>query len=208
MSPEALRPAFHAVLRHLQRGKALEDMVFFQDGSLVALDGTGYVSSKTMHGSSCLPTRHRDASITSAPQMVGGALRHPERRAVLPRMPEAILPQDGRKQHAWERHAATRFLAKWRHDPPHLTGMVTDEGLSAHAPPLDTLHEYGCHSSLGGKAGEQASLCAQVQAAAAAGGGTSYARHDRAAGLVPRGRCVHALPLNDARADVRVNLLA
>jgi hypothetical protein len=42
VSPEALRPVFKSGFRQLQRGKALESMVFFEDGYLLALDGTGY----------------------------------------------------------------------------------------------------------------------------------------------------------------------
>ena len=41
VSPESLRPLFQSVLRPLQRGKALEPMVFFNGCSLLALDGTG-----------------------------------------------------------------------------------------------------------------------------------------------------------------------
>src|SRR6266436_5323562 len=45
VSPESLRPSFTSVFRQLQRGKALEDMVFLDGHYLVALDGTGYFSS-------------------------------------------------------------------------------------------------------------------------------------------------------------------
>ena len=41
--PESLRSSFQSVLRHLQRGKALEAMVFWHGHSVVALDGTSYV---------------------------------------------------------------------------------------------------------------------------------------------------------------------
>ena len=64
VSPESLRPLFKSVLRQLQRGKALEPMVFFDGCSLLALDGTGYFSSKTMHGASCLHKVHRNGSMT------------------------------------------------------------------------------------------------------------------------------------------------
>ena len=64
VSPKWLRPVFKSVLRQLQRGKALEPMVFFDDCSLLALDGTGYCSSKTMHCASCLHKVHRNGSVT------------------------------------------------------------------------------------------------------------------------------------------------
>jgi len=53
VSPEALRPLFTSVFRQLQRGKALEEMVFLEGHYLVALDGTGYFSSQTIHCASC-----------------------------------------------------------------------------------------------------------------------------------------------------------
>jgi len=64
MSPEALRPLFKSVLRQLQRGKALEPMAFMDDYYLVALDGTGYFASKTIHCASCLHKVHRNGSST------------------------------------------------------------------------------------------------------------------------------------------------
>jgi hypothetical protein len=68
--PESLRPAFTLVLRQLQRGKALEPMAFLAGHYLVALDGTGYCSSKTIHCTSCLPKEHRNGSITYYHQML------------------------------------------------------------------------------------------------------------------------------------------
>jgi hypothetical protein len=53
VEPESLRPLFKRVFRALQRGKALEDMVFVQGHYLLALDGTGYFSSNQIHCASC-----------------------------------------------------------------------------------------------------------------------------------------------------------
>ena len=53
ISPQWLRPAFKSVLRQLQRGKALEAMPWLDGHYLLALDGTGYFSSKTVHCASC-----------------------------------------------------------------------------------------------------------------------------------------------------------
>jgi hypothetical protein len=64
VSPEALRPVFQGVFRQLQRGKALKPMLFLKGAYLLALDGTGYFSSKTIHCPSCLHKVHRDGSIT------------------------------------------------------------------------------------------------------------------------------------------------
>jgi hypothetical protein len=53
VEPELLRPMFKQVFRQLQRGKALEEMVFVEDHYLLALDGTGYFSSQQIHCASC-----------------------------------------------------------------------------------------------------------------------------------------------------------
>ncbi len=53
VSPTWLRPVFTSVFRQLQRGKALEAMTLLDGHDLLALDGTGYFSSKTMHCASC-----------------------------------------------------------------------------------------------------------------------------------------------------------
>jgi len=69
--PASLRPSFTSVFRQLQRGKALASMVFLNGHYLVALDGTGYFSSKTIHCASCLQKVHRNGSITYSHQMLG-----------------------------------------------------------------------------------------------------------------------------------------
>src|SRR5712664_3451320 len=207
LAPESLRPSFKAAFRQLQRGKALEEMVFFKGCYLLALDGTGYFSSKKIHCQSCLEKHHRDGSTTYAHQMLGAALIHPDRREVIPLMPEPIVKQDGTEKNDGERNAAKRFIAKLRQDHPHLGFIVTEDGLSANAPHIETLHDDGCHYILGVKAGDHADLFKQVQAAEEAGRVTDYERHDRAAGVVHRLRFVNDVPLNASRADVRVNFM-
>jgi hypothetical protein len=207
VSPESLRPSFTSVFRQLQRGKALEDMVFLDGHYLVALDGTGYFSSPTIHCASCLQKVHRNGSITYYHQMLGAALIHPDFREVIPLMPEPIIKHDGREKNDCERNAAKRFIAKLRQDHPHLKFIITEDSLSSNAPHIETLHDHGCHYILGVKEGDHAYLFKQVQAAEEAGRVTSYDRHDRAAGVVHRFRFVNDMPLNESRSDVRVNFI-
>jgi hypothetical protein len=207
VAPESLRPSFTLVFRQLQRGKALEPMVFLDGHYLVALDGTGYFSSPTIHCDSCLHKAHRNGSVTYYHQMLGAAIIHPDFRAVIPLMPEPMVKQDGTEKNDCERNAAKRFIAKLRHDHPHLKFIITEDALSSNAPHIETLHDYGCHYILGVKEGDHTYLFQQVQAAEEAGRVTCYKRHDRAAGLVHRFRFVNDLPLNGSRKDVRVNVI-
>jgi hypothetical protein len=205
--PASLRPLFQGVFRQLQRGKALEAMVFFDDCYLLALDGTGYFASKTIHCAACLQQVHRNGSTTYSHHMLGAAIIHPDLRAVIPLMPEPIVQQDGTDKNDCERNAAKRFMAKLRKDHPHLKFIVTEDSLSANAPHIETRQDYGLHYILGVKEGDHAYRFEQVQAAAQAGRVTYDERHDRAAGVVHRFRFVNDMPLNASNADVRVNFI-
>src|SRR6476661_6535538 len=197
VSPEWLRPLFKSVFRQLQRGKALEDMVFLDGYYLLALDGTGYFSSQTIHCASCLHKVHRHGAITYYHQLLGAAILHPDCRAVIPLMPEPIIKQDGTEKNDCERNAAKRFMTKLRQDHPHLKFIVTEDSLSSNAPHIETLHDAACHYILGVKEGDHTYLFNQVQAAEDAGAVTYYERHDRATGVVHRFRFVNAMPLNE-----------
>ncbi len=207
VSPESLRPVFKSVFRPLQRGKALAAMTFLDGHYLLALDGTGYFSSKQIHCASCLQKVHRNGSITYYHQMLGAAIIHPDLREVIPLMPEPIVKQDGTDKNDCERNAAKRFVARLRQDHPHLKFIVTEESLSANAPHIETLQAHALHYILGVKEGDHAFLFHQVQAAEQAGRVTHYERHARAAGLVHRFRFVNDVPLNASRSDVRVNFI-
>jgi hypothetical protein len=207
LSPKWLRPLFKSVFRPLQRGKALEPMTFLDGHYLLALDGTEYFSSKTIHCASCLHRVHRNGSITYAHQMLGAAIIHPDQRAVIPLMPEPIMNCDGTDKNDCERNAAKRFVAKLCQDHPHLKFIVTEDSLSSNAPHIETLRDHDLRYILGVKEGDHAYLFQQVKAAEQAGRITYYERHERAAGLVHRFRFVNDMPLNASQAHVRVNFI-
>jgi len=207
VSPKWLRPVFTSVFRQLQRGKALEALTFLDGPYLLALDGTAYFSSKTIHCASCLHRVHRNGSLTYAHQLLGAAIIHPDQRAVIPLMPEPIINRDGTDKNDCERNAAKRFVAKLRQDHPHLKFIVTEDSLSSNAPHIETLQDHDLHYILGVKEGDHAYLFQQVQAVEHAGRVISYERHDRAAGLVHRFRFLNDVPLNASHAEVRVNFI-
>ena len=207
VEPESLRPAFTAVFRQLQRGKALEAMVFVEGHYLLALDGTGYFASKAIHCDSCLEHHHRNGTVTYSHQMLGAALIHPDKRAVIPLMPEPIITQDGATKNDCERNAAKRFIAKLRQEHPHLKLIVTEDSLSSNAPHIETLQEHDMHYLLGVKEGDHAFLFKQVVQAEQAGRVTSYEREDRKADVHHRFRFVCGLPLNESNAALRVNFI-
>jgi hypothetical protein len=207
VDPESLRPAFTQVFRQLQRGKALEEMVFVEGHSLLALDGTGYFSSQQIHWASCLEKQPRNGTVTYSQQLLGAALIHPDKREVIPLMPEPIIKQDGTNKNDCERNAAKRFLAKLRQDHPHLNLIVTDDSLSSNAPHIEMLQAHDVHDLWGVKAGAHAFLFNQVAQAEQAGRVTYYDREEAATGAHHRCRFASDMPLNESNTDVRVNFL-
>jgi hypothetical protein len=207
VDPESLRPLFKSVFGALQRGKALEEMVFIDGHYLLALDGTSYFSSQEIHCESCLERHHRNGTVTYSHQMLGAVLLHPDRREVIPLMPEPIIKQDGTEKNDCERNAAKRFLSKLRQDHPHLKLIVTEDSLSSNAPHLRTLIDHDCHYILGVKEGDHRYLFEQVASAEQAGQVRDYDRDDAQSGLRHRFRFASDLPLNEANPDVRVNFL-
>jgi hypothetical protein len=207
VEPELLRPVFKQIFRQLQRGKALEEMIFVEGHYLLALDGTGYFSSKQIHCASCLETHHRNGTITYAHQMLGAVLLHPDKRAVIPLMPEPMVKQDGTEKNDCERNAAKRLIAKLRQDHPHLKVIVTEDSLSSNGPHIEMLQDHALHYILGVKEGDHAYLFTQVEAAEHAGRVTYYDRDDPETGLRHRFRFVSDVPLNESHASLRVNFL-
>jgi hypothetical protein len=208
VSPKSLRPVCKSLFRQLQRGKALEEMVFLDGYYLLALDGTGYFSSTTIHCESCLQRVHRNGAITYYHQMLGAAIIHPDVRTVIPLMPAPIGTHDGTDKNDGERNAATRFIVKLRQDHPPRKCIVTEDSLRSNAPHIEPLQNHALHFILGVKEGEHTLLFQQGQAAEHAGRVTSYERHDRAARVVHRFRFVNDVPLNASHVDVRGNFIA
>ena len=207
VEPESLRPVFKQVFTHLQRRKALHEMEFVQGHYLLALDGTGYFSSKQIHCESCLETHHRNGTVTYAHHMLGAALLHPDKREVIPLMPEPIIKPDGAAKNDCERNAAKRFLTKFRQDYPDLKVIVTEDSLSANAPHIEMLQSHDVHYLLGVKEGDHAFLFQQVAQAEQAGRVTYYERDDAKQGVHHRFRFVSDMPLNASNAALRVNFI-
>jgi hypothetical protein len=208
VSPAMLRPVFKSVMTHLRRGRALEPMTFLDGAYLLALDGTGYFSSPTIHCASCLQKVHRQTGeITYYHQMVGAAIIHPDFREVIPLMPEAIVKQDGTTKNDCERNAAKRLIAKLREDYPCLNLIVTEDGLSSNAPHIETLQDHRLHYILGVKEGDHAFLFDQVRAAEQAGRVTWHDKPDRGSDIVHRFRFVNQVSLNAANPELLVNFL-
>ena len=206
VEPEDIRPVFRDVFRRLHREKRLDEFVFLGGSYLVSLDGTGYFSSKKVHCDGCLQkVNKKTGEVTYSHQLMGAVVIHPDRREVIPLMPEPIMKQDGETKNDCERNAAKRFLAQLRQDYPHLTFTITEDALSPNAPHIRELQKHDFHYILSVKKGDHEYLFEQVALARHEGRTTEFEQRDGR--VVHRFSFINQIPLNKSNPDLLVNFV-
>lgn len=207
VEPSTLRQPFTSVFRQLQRGKALERLVFLEGHYLIAGDGTTYFSSTKVHCPACLEKKSRNGVTTYYHQLLGLALVHPDHKEVIPLCPEPIIKQDGSTKNDCERNATRRALELFRREHPHLPVIFVEDALSANAPHLRDLREHKIRFLLGIKPGSQAYLFQQMETAFAEGRAEILTLHDPHTGLLHHFRWLPQAMLNESNPDERVTML-
>jgi len=206
VEPDDLRAVFRRVYRELEQSPVLGQYVFLEGSYLVALDGTGYFSSKKVHCEACQQkVNSKTGEVTYYHQMLSGVIIHPALRQVLPLMPEPIQRADGEAKNDCERNAAKRFLDRLQQDYPHLAFTITEDALSPNAPHIRELLKHQYHFILGVKPGDHAYLFEQVALARQEGRTTEYEVQDGK--TMHRFSFINGMPLNQSSPDVGVNFV-
>jgi len=204
-----IAPSFKVIYRHLQRGKALEPMVFFKGCYLLNLDGTGFFSSKKVNAPYCMEkVNKKTGEVTYYLQMLGAAIVHPDFKEVIPLCPEMIIKQDGTTKNDCERNAAKRFFEQLRKDHPHLPFIINEDALSPNAPHIKEMGKYNLHYILGIKPGDHKFLFNFIEDAVQSGCTTEFAINDKEnPDIIHRFRILNTVPLNDSNQEVEVNFI-
>lgn len=206
--PSELRPAHNTLLAAVQRGKGLEDLRYLEEGYLLALDGTGLFSSEKLFSEFCLEKTSSNGKTLYYQQMLGAAFVHPERREVLPLIPEIISRQDGTAKNDCELNASRRFLPQLRLEHPHLEVVVTQDAISPNGPYIRFLKEMDCRFILTVKETDHAHLFSRFAAAIKKGQAGELILDDpKDPEKLHYFRWVNQLPINASHEDVLVNLL-
>lgn len=77
---------------------------------LIALDGTEYFSSETIHCDSCSSKEHKKGVTTYSHGMITPVIVSPDRNQIIPLAPEYITPQDGVEKQDCENRAGKRWI--------------------------------------------------------------------------------------------------
>jgi len=143
---EVLRPVFKNYFERLRRGKYLESFQIIPNHYLCAIDGVYHHSSKHVHCDACLTKKHRDGTITYQHGVLQGAITHPDKRQVIPVMPEPISNlENGFKKQDCEINASKRFLQRLRADHPRLNLIIVGDGLFSKGPMIAEVLSHQFH---------------------------------------------------------------
>lgn len=112
VAPAYLAGVFGDCFAMLEESGALKQYQVLDGRLLVALDGTWYTSSETIHCNTCQTQRQQDGTILYYHSMVTPVVVAPGNPTVVPLTPEHITPQDGHDKQDCERSAAKRWFVK------------------------------------------------------------------------------------------------
>jgi len=207
VEPVAIHPAFRSPIKIAQDAGVLEQYRFLNRFIMVSIDGTGVFASTAVSCSECAIKQTRGGDTSYYHQLVGAVIIHPDRKQVLPLIPEPILRHDGATKNDCEQSAVKRLLIRLRRDYPTLPLLIVEDALFAKGPHLKLLKELKISYIIGVKEGDHTHLFEAVKA---------HEENDTMGGLVQQDqkqnitrifRFVNGLALNKSHPDIKVNFL-
>jgi hypothetical protein len=147
---------FEEYFYQLQRGKQLSQFHLLPNLYYVPMDGTEYFSSCAVSCEKCLKTKAKKEKPSDAEENLCGddeeksrvryshkavqaAIVHPDRRQVIPLMPEDIYNTDGASKQDCETNAAKRLIAKLRSTHPQLGIIMGGDDLFSRQPIIEDI---------------------------------------------------------------------
>jgi len=110
VSPAYLFPVFSYIFDGLNSAGHIDTFRSYNNNLLIALDGTLYFSSKSIHCENCNQKRHKNGTITYSHTVITPVIVAPGNDKVISLQPEFITPQDGHKKQDCENAAAKRWI--------------------------------------------------------------------------------------------------
>lgn len=108
--PAYVFPIFSYIFNGLNSAGYIETFRSYNNNLLIALDGTLYFSSKSIHCESCNQKHHKNGTITYSHTVITPVVVAPGNDKVISLQPEFITPQDGHKKQDCENTAAKRWI--------------------------------------------------------------------------------------------------
>ena len=132
--PERVEPLFAYLFEALTQAGVVETYRSVNQTLLLALDGTEYFSSPTIHCAQCSSRQHATGRVTYSHTALTPVLVKPGVDKVIPLAPAFVQPQDGAEKQDCELNAAKRWLATWADAHRGLGLTVLGDDLYCHEP--------------------------------------------------------------------------
>lgn len=140
---------FEEFARILQRGKHLESYQILPNLYLHTIDATGYFSSDSIHCPHCLTRTHNkgeeDEEVSFMHQALQVAIMHPDKRQVIPLMPEEIKNTDGQTKQDCETNAAKRLIKKLREMHTRRGIILLGDDIYSKQPMIEEAKKHNMH---------------------------------------------------------------
>jgi hypothetical protein len=133
-APSQVKPLFSYLFKALNPAGVIERYRAVNQTLLLALDGTEYFSSQTIHCPHCSTRQHANGQVTYCHTALTPVLVKPGLDQVIPLAPEFVRPQDGAEKQDCELNAAKRWLADWGGDYSPLGVTLLGDDLYCHDP--------------------------------------------------------------------------
>ena len=134
VAPRHVFPMFERVFTALNERGHLQQFRAVNEQLLIALDGTQYHSSNTIHCKNCTVKTHRNGQRSYAHTVVTPVIVSPGHNQVIALEPEFITPQDGHQKQDCETAAAKRWIGRYAARYRDLNVTVLGDDLYSHQP--------------------------------------------------------------------------
>lgn len=126
--PSYIFPMFSFIFNSIYEAGYIDLFRSVNNNLLIALDGTQYFSSDTIHCENCSTTKHRNGTVTYSHSAILPVIVMPCNDKVIALEPEFIIPQDGHKKQDCENAAAKRWLGNYgyKYSPLNVTVLGDD----------------------------------------------------------------------------------
>jgi hypothetical protein len=163
---------------------------------------TQAISAITAYHKTINPEDDTEDQIEYYHNMFCAAIVHPDKKLVLPLIPEPIMKTDGSTKNDCERNASKRLYADTRREHPHLKFIVVEDSLASNVPHLVDLKNLDMRYIVGAKPGDHKFLFNLVKELTC----TKYSQKTED-GTEHRYRYINQLQLNSSYQDFKTNFL-
>jgi len=163
---------------------------------------TQAISAITAYHKTINPEDDTEDQIEYYHNMFCAAIVHPDKKLVLPLIPEPIMKTDGSTKNDCERNASKRLYADTRREHPHLKFIVVEDSLASNVPHLVDLKNLDMRYIVGAKPGDHKFLFNLVKELTC----TKFSQKTED-GTEHRYSYINQLQLNSSYQDFKTNFL-